>query len=177
MKSIANILGQMKDLKRTGWLKRKVPNSESVADHSFGVALITYLMCPENLDLEKCLKMALIHDLAETITGDFTPCDKVDPKTKSENEVNALKRIANQLNKPEIVDLFIEYEKMESEESKFVNQMDKLECVLQSNFYQKNREFSYDKNLGYDSLFDEFFDTAKKKMSKQLCEKIENECG
>jgi putative hydrolase of HD superfamily len=73
----------LKALPRTGWLDRGLspPIVESVADHSFGVALLAWLSAVERhaagVALEPCrvLLLALVHDLAEAGTGDITPYD------------------------------------------------------------------------------------------------------
>lgn len=165
---LANLLGNIKDLKRSGWLKRKVENPESVADHSFGVALLAYLLCPKELDKQKCLELAIIHDLAETITGDFTPCDNIPPEVKSQGEIKAIEEIAKELGKPKLVDLFIEYEERKTPEAKFVSQIDKLEAVCQAKYYDaKNRSNFYPCTINdYKSLYEEFSENAKGKLWK-----------
>ncbi len=63
---------KLKEIERSGWVVSGVKKPESVADHSFGVALLVMLLGKnKNIDLEKALKMALIHDLGEAITGDI----------------------------------------------------------------------------------------------------------
>lgn len=69
------IANRLKTTPRTGWAVRGVPRFESVADHSFGVALTALTlseMVPVELDREKVLTMALLHDLAESVTGDLS---------------------------------------------------------------------------------------------------------
>lgn len=60
----------LKQLFRQGWLERGIPRErcESVAEHSFGVALLTLFLAETyypHLDLSKLLRMALIHDFGE----------------------------------------------------------------------------------------------------------------
>ena len=83
MKSCINKFGQLaglvKKVKRTGWT-RYLPteNVESVGDHSAKIAFLTlYLRGIENVDYRKCMEMALIHDIAEGIVGDYTPHCKI----------------------------------------------------------------------------------------------------
>ncbi|WP_457743107.1 HD domain-containing protein, partial [Thermococcus sp.] len=70
-------LGNLKRLPRTGWLLRGVPNPESIADHSFRVALITLFLADElkargvEVNTEKALKIALLHDIGETRITDI----------------------------------------------------------------------------------------------------------
>jgi putative hydrolase of HD superfamily len=70
-------LDPLADLPRTGWLMRGVRPCESVADHSFGVALIALCLTDalrahgHAVDGERVLRMALLHDAAEARTGDL----------------------------------------------------------------------------------------------------------
>ena len=82
-------LGRLKEVPRTGWLDRGIPvgETESVADHSFGVALLGWLLAPDELDRARVVELALIHDLAESVVGDVTPYDRdalhtLDPDTR-----------------------------------------------------------------------------------------------
>lgn len=75
MNNFAALAGLVTKVKRTGWL-RYLPASEceSVGDHSAKIAFISLaLRGIEGVDHLKCLQMALIHDVAEGIVGDFTP--------------------------------------------------------------------------------------------------------
>jgi putative hydrolase of HD superfamily len=54
---------ELKDIERTGWLVRKVRKPESVADHSFFLALLCSLYAKEEgIDELKCVRLALAHD-------------------------------------------------------------------------------------------------------------------
>ncbi|MEX2314675.1 MAG: HD domain-containing protein, partial [Thermomicrobiales bacterium] len=70
---------QLKRLRRTGWLDRGVAGPESVADHSWGVALLAWLLARDQpgLDRERVLLLGLVHDLPEAVAGDPTPFDDV----------------------------------------------------------------------------------------------------
>src|SRR5215211_6639990 len=73
------LAGRLKRTIRTGWVDRGVPAErvESVADHSFRVALLAWLASAGTaLDRDRVLILAVIHDLAEAITGDLTPYDQ-----------------------------------------------------------------------------------------------------
>ena len=77
-----HLAGRLKRLPRTGWLHCDVPPDEveSVADHTFRTTLIAWLAAAADptLDRDKVLKLALIHDLAESLAGDPTPYDPAD---------------------------------------------------------------------------------------------------
>ncbi len=72
---LVDALGSLKETPRTGWLDRGIPaeDTESVADHSFGVALLAWLLAPEELDRAGVVELAMVHDLAEAAGGDITP--------------------------------------------------------------------------------------------------------
>ena len=65
----------LKNIYRQGWIdKLSIEHPESVADHSYSMAIMGMVISDlENYDSEKMLKMILLHDLAESKIGDFTP--------------------------------------------------------------------------------------------------------
>ena len=131
----------LKNIFRQGWIdKLSIEHPESVADHSYSMAIMGMVISDlENYDSEKMLKMILLHDLAESKIGDFTP-DQISKDKKEKIENNAYDEIVNTL--PNTIKLqygkiWEEYQKQESPESKIVYQIDKLEMVLQAKMYQK----------------------------------------
>ena len=71
-------LQRLKRLDRTGWILRGLPNgTESVAAHSFGVSVTAMLLADKliaqgiTVDVEKILRIALLHDWAEVRVGDM----------------------------------------------------------------------------------------------------------
>ena len=158
MEKYVEILGKIKDLKRTGWQIRKVSDAETVADHSYGVSLLTYLLCPDDLDKQKCLEFAIIHDLAEALVGDFTP-KQISKEEKHKLEIEAIKKIATDLNYPKLAEQFIEYENQDSEEARFVKKADRLDSVLQAKYYNdrdRTTEYQDNPDIKWDSLYQEF---------------------
>ena len=138
----------LKQLPRTGWVRSNVENPESVAAHSWGMAILALRLAQKDIDLTKVLSMCLVHDLPEVIVGDLTPHD--DTTNKAELEHNAMKQLA-----PDWLALFEEYEAGESIEAKFVKQIDKLDMGLQAILYQNEQ--------GLDLA--EFLTSAKAKIS------------
>jgi len=65
----------LKNIPRQGWIdKLSITHPESVADHSYSMSIMAMIISDlENYDSEKILKMVLLHDLAESKIGDFTP--------------------------------------------------------------------------------------------------------
>tara|TARA_B110000444_G_scaffold259555_1_gene303661 strand:+ start:1061 stop:1546 length:486 start_codon:yes stop_codon:yes gene_type:complete len=130
--SLTEILG-LKDIVRTGWVRNDVKNPESVAAHSWGMAILALKLTPKELDLSKVLSLCLVHDIPEVRVGDLTPHD--DCSTKAEDEFKAMKELA-----PEWLSLFQEYEMGETEEAKFVKQLDKLDMGLQAMIYESKQD-------------------------------------
>jgi putative hydrolase of HD superfamily len=95
------ICGKIKDQKRSGWVLRNVSNPESVGDHMYRMAMMTMLMNDVSIDKTKCMKMALVHDLAEAIVGDITPHDGISKAEKHTLEYNAMKDIEALIPHPE----------------------------------------------------------------------------
>ncbi|MEM5793996.1 MAG: HD domain-containing protein [Candidatus Aenigmatarchaeota archaeon] len=160
-------INHLKQLYRKGWL-RYVPNEkcESVADHSFAVAVLAYFLAEKyfpQLDKTKILKMALIHDFCEVYAGDITPSDKIDQEKKASIEEKAIVKIFSKLEKgQDYINLWKEFQEESSEEAKFVKQVDCLEMVLQASIYEKQ---------GYKNL-QEFFDMGNKKIKNRVLRKF-----
>ena len=142
---------ELKDLARSGWVKNGVINCESVASHTWGVSWLVIALCPEDIDLQRALVMATIHDIAEIRVGDITPNDDISTSEKHTMESNVIKDIfSNFTNGNELYEIWMEYELQLSPESKFVKYCDKLDMALQAQKYMLNS----DKDLN------EFIDSA-----------------
>jgi len=124
---------RLKELSRAGWVRAGVPAPESVADHSWGVAWLTLALCPPGLDRGRVLAMAVLHDVAEVRTGDLTPADGVPAAEKARREEEAL---ADLLGRPDLVQLWREFEARATPEARFVRACDKLDMALQARRYE-----------------------------------------
>lgn len=133
----------LKQLYRQGWLQHNVPASrcESVADHSFCVALLALLLveaCAPELDRYKVLGMALLHDLGEIYAGDLTPLDQVEVSEKQRLERQSVEQVLSKLpGSSTHLRLWEEYEAAASPEARFVREIDRLEMGLQAAVYQQ----------------------------------------
>lgn len=147
----ARIVGKLKTTKRTGWLMQNIPAPESVADHSFRVTVLAMILGPKvGVNVDKVVKMALIHDLGEAIIGDIITTWGKKPlpilKEKKRKEKEAIKKIFSLIDQNEYVKLFDEYEKMKTKEAKFVKQIDRLEFALQALEYEEKHKIKFPKN-------------------------------
>ena len=131
----------LKNISRQGWIdKLSLDSPESVADHSYSMAIMGMVISDlENYNSEKILKMVLLHDLAESKIGDYTP-DQISKEKKKELENKAFFEIVRNLPdsvKIQYLKIWQEYQENNSPESKIVHQIDRLEMALQAKLYQK----------------------------------------
>ncbi|KAI0478624.1 HD domain-containing protein [Xylariaceae sp. FL0804] len=143
-----HILERLKTGKREGWRRFNIERGESIADHMYRMSMMT-LLCPPTLaprlDLHKCMKMCLIHDMAESVVGDITPVDGVPKPEKSRREAETmdyiagglLGRVHGGLAGREIRAVWQEYEDSETLDSHFVHDLDKIELLSQMVEYER----------------------------------------
>jgi putative hydrolase of HD superfamily len=123
---------RLKELDRTGWVRVGVPRPESVASHSWGVAWLVMVLLPDELDRERALSYAVLHDLAEVRVGDLTPHDGVAPEEKARREQAAMAELAAAVGRPSLLTTWEAYEAQADAESRFVRQLDRLDMALQA---------------------------------------------
>ena len=147
----------LKKIHRQGWIdKLSIQKPESVADHSYSTAVLSMILSDmKGLNSEKIIRMALLHDLAESIIGDITP-DHITKNEKIIKENHAIKQILKNL--PDSItepyfEIWNDYQKKISREAILLHDIDKLEMAFQAKFYQKN-------GISKEKL-KTFFDTAK----------------
>jgi len=168
----------LKDLERTGWQIYNVEEPETVAEHSWSVATLTMIHLPQNLDMEKALKTALIHDIGESVVGDIPYRADSKPQTeeKENKEKEAVENISEKLDK-EISTLYKDYSQRKSEEAQFVKDMDLIDMVLQALKYEKQGRYQGNPETNYESL-DEFFETSRNRFNtekgRELFKRIED---
>lgn len=159
-------IGKLKKMPRRGWVIRDIKNPESIAEHTFRVAIMAWFLGEKrgiNFNIEKIIKMALIHDLCEVYAGDTTPYDSILPKNKKKRiellktwprfsekekkrlvaqkhkkEKEGLDKLTKDLPlklKQEIKLFWLDYEKGLSKEGRFFRQTDRVESFLQAAEY------------------------------------------
>ena len=146
---------RLKIEKREGWRRFGISKGESIADHMYRMSIITMLAPPalsSQLDIPRCTKMALVHDIAEGLVGDLTPVDGVPKVEKNRREAATMDWIASRLLGnvqggmlgKAIRDVWQEYEDGETLESKFVHDVDKVELLLQMVEYERDNDCKVD---------------------------------
>jgi putative hydrolase of HD superfamily len=136
-------LQRLKRLDRTGWTLRGLPNgTESVASHSFGVCVTAMMLGDEikarglEIDCERLLRMALLHDWAETRVGDMprTAAVYFGADARRTAETRAFADIVTGVGpaEAEYLDLFQDYEQRSSLESRLVKAADVIDLLVQA---------------------------------------------
>lgn len=158
------IINNLKSVKRAGWVERGVRKPESVADHSFMMALMCMVLPAKGVDRDKTVKMALVHDLAESVTGDLITKENwegggsIASEDKAKLERKTLNKILASLEPgtaKEIAALWEEFEEGNTGEARFAKDIDMAEVMLQAYDYHKSKNFKMplagfwdDRNIG-----------------------------
>ena len=153
---------------------------ESVAEHSWRLALMAFLLRDEfpRADMDKVLRMCLIHDLGECFTGDIpsfskTPADEV-------REERLLHAWVDALPAPyaaEMRTLYREMAALETEEAKIYKALDKLEAVIQHNESSLStwEPHEYDLNLTYgteNASFSPYLTALREAVRQETIDKV-----
>ena len=177
---------RLKSVPRIGWLLRGVRDVETVASHSFGVAVIAMLLADRarargvEVNVERLLRMALLHDMAESRTGDLPSTIKQyfgKAAIKAADESIAREMLAELGATGEsYLELWFDYEHRASIESRLVKAADKLDLLLQSREYEKGGARSLQEfwdtadsdfaGLGVDGLISDLIEELKKSRGK-----------
>lgn len=166
--------GKLKKIKRRGAMLygKSEEEVESTAEHTYRTVLMAWILGKRKggLDVERAVKMALVHDLCEVYAGDITPYDGILPKDEKERytfvrtwpglthkerekralakhkkERDGLETLVSYLGsvlRGEVMDLWLEYEARKTKEAKFVHQIDRLENLLQAvEYFEEDEHF------------------------------------
>lgn len=155
-------LQRLKSLDRTGWVLRGLsPGTESVASHSFGVAVTAMLLADQliargmEIDIARTLRMALVHDWAEARIGDLprTATHYFGREARRRAELAAFGNMVEGLGVGETIylDLFEDYEQRSSMEARLVKAADIIDLLVEALALEK---------AGHRGL-DEFWEVAQ----------------
>ena len=135
-------LQRLKRLERTGWTLRGLPNgTESVAAHSFGVSITAMMLADEvnarglPVECERVLRMALVHDWAETRVGDMpkTATGYFGADARKRAETLAFADIVKGAgNASEYQTVYQDYEERNSLEAQLVKAADIIDLLVQA---------------------------------------------
>ena len=178
---ILHVAERLKDTPRHCTTSGKRP--ESVAEHSWRVSLMAFLLKHEfpELDMNKVVDMCLIHDLGECFTGDIPSFRKTEQDRETEDSL--LNRWVASL-PPEVSEelssLYAEMDAQETAEAKLYKALDKLEAVIQHNESPLDtweaHEYTLNQTYAFDSVaFSEWLTALRKEVLQDTLTKIDKE--
>jgi putative hydrolases of HD superfamily len=162
-------IGQLKRVVRSGWWLAGIEQPESVAEHSFRVAIIGYLLAQiEQADPYKTIIMCLFHDAHEARINDvhrvarkYMNWNGIERRIMADQAERLPKQIAE-----ELVSLLNELEDDNSQEALLAHDADQLECLIQAREYQ---------SLGYQAI-EEWIESCRASLKSEAAKRLADEC-
>lgn len=174
MFAFLQIIRSLKFQKRTGWLDHGIPAeaTESIADHMYRMGVISMLV-PKEVDSNKCVKIAIVHDIAECLVGDITPYAGITKAEKHRRELATINYLSD-LIKPyneefskEMLELWLDYEEIRNSEARYVKDIDKYEMIQTA--------WEYELQFGLKHNLDQFYtarEAIKTREIGDLCDAL-----
>ena len=153
---------------------------ESVAEHSWMMTLMAFFMKDEfpEVDMDKVIKMCVIHDLGEAFTGDIPTFEKTTTNEATEEELlySWVKSLPENYAK-EMLNLYDEMAKRETAEAKVYKAIDSLEALIQHNISDLStwipKEYELNKTYADDKVaFSEYLKELREEIRKDTLEKL-----
>lgn len=146
----------LKYMTRTSWTSNG--QQETVAAHTWRLCLMALVLAQHfpGIDVGKLLRMCLVHDLGEAISGDISAALQASLPNKAEQERADLVQLVQPLPdavRADLVALWDEYEAAASPEAKLAKGLDKLETILQHNQGVMPADFDFLFNIGYGAAY------------------------
>ena len=152
---ILHVAERLKDTPRHCTTTKR--RTESVAEHSWRISLMAFLLRNEfpEVDIDRVIRMCLIHDLGECFTGDIPTFIKTDSDRDVEDSLlnQWIKKLPEEIS-TEMESLYAEMDAQETVEAKIYKSLDKLEALIQhnespldtwsENEYELNKTYAYD---------------------------------
>ena len=156
--------------------------TESVAEHSWRVSLMAFLLRREfpDVDMDRVVDMCLIHDLGECFTGDIPTFVKTDSDRSVEDSL--LDQWVSSLPEEVAYDLkslYAEMDAQETKEAKIYKAMDKLEALIQHNesplsTWSEN-EYELNKTYAFNNVtFSEWLTELRQEILQDTLDKIDS---
>ncbi|MHB1454597.1 MAG: HD domain-containing protein [Saccharofermentanales bacterium] len=174
-----NVIEKLKCNTRHSWTS--TGRHESVAEHSWRLAVMALLLEEEfpGVDISKVLRMCLIHDFGEALTGDIPAFLKT--SRDEENEEAAIAELLSFLPsaaEKDFTTLFDEMAKLETPEAKLYKALDKMETIISHNesSIASWLPLEYEQNLTYGAsnvAHSEYLKELKEEINRDSIRKIE----
>jgi len=178
---ILHVAERLKDTPRHCTTTKR--RTESVAEHSWRISLMAFLLRHEfpDLDIDKVVDMCLIHDLGECFTGDIPTFIKTDDDREVEDSLlnKWVQSLPEELSR-DIAELYKEKDAQETKEAKLYKALDKLEALIQHNespldTWSEN-EYELNKTYAFDTVdFSDWLTELRKEILDDTLKKIETE--
>ncbi len=174
-----SVAERLKDATRHCYTKNG--RHESVAEHSWLMTLMAFLIKDEfpDADMDKVIRMCIIHDLGEAFTGDIPTFEKT--KENEKDEETLLSEWVNTLPETqgkEMTALFDEMKKRETTEAKIYKAIDSLEALIQHNISDLStwipEEYELNKTYADDKVdFSDYLKAVREEVRKDTLQKLE----
>jgi putative hydrolase of HD superfamily len=160
--SFLNHFYKLKEVKRSGWKQKLLLNNpESVAEHTLSMIVLAMIIADynnyESTKTIKLIKMTLIHDLGESIIGDYVP-NTIKTEEKKQLEDNATNKIISEIpwivTRNNYIKIWSEFRENKTDASRLIHLIDKLDMAIQARYYMENN-----KNINKNDV-KPFFDSA-----------------
>ncbi len=171
--------GKLRDTMRHSWSPEG--RRESVAEHSWRTALMAYFVKDEfpAFDMNKVMRMCIVHDLGEVFTGDVPSFYKTEQN--EEDEENALLKWVEKLPPPyaeELTELYGEMLALKTNEAKLYKALDNMEAVISHNEADISTwlPLEYELNVTYGAdtaAFSDYLSKVRKCLAEETIRKIE----
>ena len=143
---------KLNNMIRSGWNNNhwniKAERLESISEHVYSTCILAIAMqseVPHDLDINKVIKMLVLHEIGETIIGDITPTDNITAEDKEKMEHEAMKEVLASLSeRDELLALLYEFDEHKTNESLFAFRIDKMQADIQAKIYQDKGLYNQD---------------------------------
>ena len=173
-----SVAERLKDATRHCYTKNG--RQESVAEHTWMMTLMAFFIRDEfpEADMDKVIRMCIIHDLGEAFTGDIPTFDKTETDEKTEKDL-LLQWVGTlpENFRNEMTALYTEMEKRETPEAKIYKAIDSLEALIQHNISDLSTwtplEYNLNKTYADDKVvFSDYFKELREEIRRDTYKKI-----
>ncbi|KAM0362849.1 hypothetical protein ACHAO7_011079 [Fusarium culmorum] len=135
----ARIAAYLPSVPRQGWLDNDIPKPESVADHSWLMAVLCFLLSDDGtVNIKHAVRGCVVHDIAESLVGDITYQDEIRREEKLARESHTIDFLQSQLpNHSPLKSSWDEFERGETLTDEIAKDLDRVDLGLQALIYER----------------------------------------
>ena len=176
---------KLKEVKRSGWYQKLLlSHPESVAEHTLSMIVLAVIIAEYNnyasTKIIKMIKMTLIHDLGESIIGDYMP-NTIKIEEKKQLEDNAINTIMSKIPwlviRNNYINLWGEFRENKTDTSRLIHLIDKLDMAIQARYYMENVKNINENDVKpfFDSALRYVIDNSKSKNNETFANSDKNQ--